>query len=208
MFIIIGLGNIGKEYERTRHNVGFMTLDLIAKKYGIDVTRHHHHSYFGEGRAQTTKIVLAKPDTFMNNSGFAARDLINWYKCEHDELLVIYDDIDLPLGSIRIREGGSAGTHNGMRSIIYQLGFDDFPRIRVGTGAPDGRGERLISHVLSEPTKEETEILIGAMQKACDAAGLIVDKQILHAQELYNTKKPKKAQAANSTEKSGEKEND
>lgn len=188
MFIILGLGNIGKEYEKTRHNVGFMTLDLIAEKYDINVSRHHHHSYFGEGRIADEKVVLAKPDTFMNNSGIAARELINWYKCENDHFLVVYDDIDLPLGSLRIREGGSAGTHNGMRSIIYHLGFDDFPRIRVGIGAPDERGERLISHVLSQPSKEEMELLQGSMLKASDAAALIVSGQLHSAQEKYNKK--------------------
>lgn len=209
MFIIIGLGNVGKEYEKTRHNVGFMTLDLISQKYSIDVIRHHHHSYFGEGRAENTKVVLAKPDTFMNNSGLAARDLMNWYKCEHNELLVIYDDIDLPLGSVRIRESGSAGTHNGMRSIIYQLGFDDFPRIRVGIGAPDTHGEQLISHVLSEPSKEDLQLLLDAMHSACEATSLIINGQMHHAQELYNTKKHKQPKVKTSTdvENAGEKEN-
>lgn len=150
MFIVLGLGNPGREYQSTRHNVGFMTLDILADRYNIDVCRSNFRSVFGEGRIGAERVVLAKPDTFMNNSGWAARDLVNWYKCENSELIVIYDDIDIPVGTLRIREGGSSGTHNGMRSIIYQLGFDDFPRVRVGIGRPDGQ-QNLVSHVLGAP---------------------------------------------------------
>ena len=190
MFIVLGLGNPGREYQSTRHNVGFMTLDLLADRHNIDVCRSNFRSVFGEGRIGAERVVLAKPDTFMNNSGWAARDLVNWYKCENSELIVIYDDIDIPVGTLRIREGGSSGTHNGMRSIIYQLGFDDFPRVRVGIGHPDGQ-RNLVSHVLGAPDAEEKELLLAAMNSAADAEELIVHGELREAQARFN-KRPKK----------------
>ena len=111
MFLVLGLGNPGREYQNTRHNIGFMTLDILADRYNVDICRHNFRSVFGEGRIGTERVVLAKPETFMNNSGWAARDLLNWYKCENSELIVIYDDIDLPIGTLRVRAGGSSGTH-------------------------------------------------------------------------------------------------
>ena len=136
MFIIVGLGNPGREYEKTRHNVGYMAADALAKKIGVTAFRKAFRSAVGEGRIGAEKAVIAKPETYMNNSGFAVVDLLNWYKPEHDRLIVILDDIDLPCGALRIRANGSAGTHNGMRSIVEQLGFEDFPRIRIGMGTP------------------------------------------------------------------------
>lgn len=150
MFIIVGLGNPGREYENTRHNVGFMTVDMLADRFNIEVKRHNFRAVFGEGYIGGQKVVLAKPETYMNLSGWSVMELCNWYKPEHDQLLLIYDDIDIPLGTIRIRGGGSSGTHNGMRSVIYQLGFDDFPRVRVGIGHADGQ-KGLIAHVLGAP---------------------------------------------------------
>ena len=198
MFIILGLGNPGREYQNTRHNIGFMTLDILAERYDIDICRHNFRSFFGEGRMGGQRVVLAKPDTYMNNSGWAARDLVNWYKCENSELIVIYDDIDIPIGNLRIREGGSSGTHNGMRSIIYQLGFDDFPRVRVGIGAPDGQRD-LVSHVLGAPDAEEKELLKGAMNSAADAVELIVKGELKEAQARFN-KRPKKEKPAREPE--------
>lgn len=193
MFIVLGLGNPGREYQNTRHNIGFMTLDILADRYHIDVCRHNFRSVFGEGRIGSERVVLAKPETFMNNSGWAARDLVNWYKCENSELIVVYDDIDIPIGTLRIREGGSSGTHNGMRSIIYQLGFDDFPRVRVGIGHPDGR-RNLVSHVLGAPDAEEKALLLTAMNGAADAVELIVRGELKEAQARFN-KRPKKEKA-------------
>ncbi len=193
MFIVLGLGNPGREYQNTRHNIGFMTLDILADRYHIDVCRHNFRSVFGEGRIGSERIVLAKPETFMNNSGWAARDLVNWYKCKNSELIVVYDDIDIPIGTLRIREGGSSGTHNGMRSIIYQLGFDDFPRVRVGIGYPDGQ-RNLVSHVLGAPDAEEKALLLTAMNGAADAVELIVRGELKEAQARFN-KRPKKEKA-------------
>ena len=169
MFIVLGLGNPGREYQSTRHNVGFMTLDILADRHNIDVCRSNFRSVFGEGRIGAERVVLAKPDTFMNNSGWAARDLVNWYKCENSELIVIYDDIDIPVGTLRIREGGSSGTHNGMRNIIYLLGRTDFPRIRVGIGRPP-EGWELCDFVLTRPTGDEDKKLMNeGYEKAAQA---------------------------------------
>ena len=137
MYIICGLGNPGKEYEQTRHNMGFLTMDVLAYKLGIDIRRLKFRSLIGEGRIGTEKVILVKPQTYMNNSGEALREIVAYYDIDPQHLIVVYDDIDLPVGDLRLREKGSAGTHNGMRSIIYQLQFDDFPRIRIGTGKSD-----------------------------------------------------------------------
>ena len=190
MFIVVGLGNPGREYARTRHNIGFMTLDVLADRFSIDIRRHNFKAVFGEGYIGGVKVVLAKPETYMNNSGFSVMEIMNFYKCEHSELIVVYDDIDLPLGSIRIREKGSSGTHNGMKSIIYSLGYDDFPRVRVGIGRA-GETENLVGHVLGAPGKEEAEQLSTAIKNAADAVTLIVGGQLNKTQELYNIK-PKK----------------
>lgn len=190
MFLIVGLGNPGREYVHTRHNIGFMVIDLLAQRWGIDVCRTNHRALFGEGRYDLQRVVLAKPQTYMNNSGWSVRDLVNWYKCENNELLLIYDDIDLPTGDIRIRARGSSGTHNGMRSVIYQLGFDDFPRIRVGIGRADN-AKQLIGHVLSSPSEEEAEVLNDALKRAADAVELIVSGKMEQAQAAFNKKKSK-----------------
>ena len=190
MFIIVGLGNPGREYENTRHNIGFMTVDTLADRFNIEVKRHNFRAVFGEGYIGGQKVVLAKPETYMNLSGWSVMELCNWYKPEHDQLLLIYDDIDIPLGTIRIRGGGSSGTHNGMRSVIYQLGFDDFPRVRLGIGHADGQ-KGLIAHVLGAPEGEDREKLIAAIKDAADAAEMIVKGEILEAQARFN-RRPKK----------------
>ena len=134
MKIIAGLGNPGREYESTKHNVGFMTLDLLADKLGISISKEKFKALIGEGRIGTEKIILVKPQTYMNLSGESIREVVGFYKIDIEDLIVIYDDIDIPAGTLRIRSKGSAGTHNGMRSVVYQLQEDGFPRIRVGIG--------------------------------------------------------------------------
>ena len=164
-WLVVGLGNPGARFESTRHNMGFMALDILAARHNIDIRKENFRSVYGEGRIGTERVILAKPLTFMNNSGWAVRDLVNWFKIEHDQLIVIYDDIDLDPGDLRIREKGSSGSHNGMKSVIYQLGFDDFPRIRVGVGAPEG-GRDLIAHVMSMPTGEALDKVKAALNDA------------------------------------------
>jgi peptidyl-tRNA hydrolase, PTH1 family len=203
MYIIVGLGNPGREYVGTRHNMGFMALDVIADRHNIEIKKENFRSVYGEGRIGGERVILAKPLTFMNNSGWAVRDLVNWFKVEHNQLIVIYDDIDIEPGELRIREKGSSGSHNGMKSIIYQLGFDDFPRIRVGTGAPEG-GRDLIAHVMSCPEGESAEKIKVALSEAADAAELIASGRIADAQMRFNKKpKRKKKEEAKLAEQSG-----
>ncbi len=134
MYYIVGLGNPGLQYENTRHNVGFMTIDYLANKYDIDVRKSKFKSLYGQGEISGHKVMLIKPQTYMNNSGEAVRELRDFYKFDIDKLIVIYDDIDIDFGTIRIRKKGSAGSHNGMKSIIYQIQDDQFPRIKVSIG--------------------------------------------------------------------------
>lgn len=185
MFIIVGLGNPGREYVNTRHNAGYMALDILADRAGIDICRHNFRSVYGEGRIGSEKVVLAKPETFMNNSGFAVRDLMNWYKADPDHLLLIYDDADIPVGTLRLREKGSAGSHNGMKSVIYQLGFDDFPRIRIGIGCA---AHGMIGHVLGPFSEEEAPLVKQALSDAASAAELITAGKMQEAQARFNRK--------------------
>lgn len=185
MFIIVGLGNPGREYANTRHNAGYMAVNILADRAGIDVCRHNFRSVYGEGRIGSEKVVLAKPETFMNNSGFAVRDLVNWYKPENDHILLIYDDADIPAGTLRIRERGSAGSHNGMKSVVYQLGFDDFPRVRIGIGAAS---HGMIGHVLGSFTEGEKPLVAEALKDAADAAELIIGGRLSEAQARFNRK--------------------
>ena len=185
MFVIVGLGNPGREYANTRHNAGYMALDILADRFNIDIARHNFRSVYGEGRIGTEKVVLAKPETFMNNSGFAVRDLVNWYKVPDDHIIVVYDDADIPVGTLRLREKGSAGTHNGMKSIVYQLGFDDFPRVRVGIG---GAQHGMIGHVLGPFSDEEKPLVKQALADAATALELIVKGDIKEAQARFNRK--------------------
>ena len=196
MYVIVGLGNPGREYAQTRHNAGYMTADILAERFNIDICRRNFRSVYGEGRIGSERVVIAKPETFMNNSGWAVRDLMNWYKAEHDHLIVIYDDVDIPLGTLRMREKGSAGTHNGMKSIVYQLGFDDFPRIRVGIG---GAEHGMVDHVLGNFSADERGVVEGALKDAATAAEMIVRGQMQEAQARFNHKgknNPKKEQKA------------
>ncbi|HEX6159387.1 MAG TPA: aminoacyl-tRNA hydrolase, partial [Thermoanaerobaculia bacterium] len=135
MKLIVGLGNPGSGYERTRHNVGWMVLDAFARKFRIEIAKHEKNAMTGSGRVAGGSIMLAKPLTYMNLSGDAVKLLTNAYLDTTEELMVVYDDIDLPLGKLRIRPNGSAGTHNGMRSIIAELQSENFPRLRIGIGS-------------------------------------------------------------------------
>lgn len=189
MYIIVGLGNPGREYHRTRHNVGFMALDALATREGLSYPKTGFRCVYGEHRLSGEKVIIAKPDTFMNNSGLAVVQLVNYFKPSLDHLIVIYDDIDLPCGAIRIRENGSAGTHNGMRSIIEQLGREGFIRIRIGIGKPE---HDLINHVLSAPDDKDMALLNKAFINASEAIKLIVSGNIEEAQTRYNYKPPKR----------------
>ncbi|MCI6012997.1 MAG: aminoacyl-tRNA hydrolase [Firmicutes bacterium] len=189
MYIIAGLGNPGKKYENTRHNMGFIAIDLLAEEYGIQVDKLKFKSLVGEGRIADQRVLLMKPQTYMNLSGEAIRDAVNFYKIDPQELIVIYDDIDIPAGTFRIRKKGSAGTHNGMRSVVYQLQTDQFPRIRVGIGTE--KPVDLIHFVTGGVSGEERKLLEGALEKSAKAAAAIVEKGIEKAMNEYNVR-PKK----------------
>ncbi|AEE95994.1 aminoacyl-tRNA hydrolase [Mahella australiensis] len=185
MYIIVGLGNPGDRYKYTRHNVGFMVIDILAQRNGIKLNKLDYKALWGEAWIGAEKVILAKPQTFMNASGESVYDIVRYFKPPLEHLIVIYDDIDLPLGRIRIRTKGSAGTHNGMRSIIYMLDSDAFPRIRVGIDRP-GPGMDLVNYVLSGFDEQEQPIIYKAMERAADAAEAIVKDGIEIAMSKYN----------------------
>lgn len=189
MYIIVGLGNPGKKYENTRHNMGFIAVDLLAEEYGIKVDKIKFKALVGEGRIAGRKVLLVKPQTYMNLSGQSVMEVMNFYKEDIENLIVIYDDIDIPTGTIRLRKKGSAGTHNGMRNIVYLLQEDGFPRIRVGIGSESKVD--LIHYVTSGVTKKEKDLLEDALTRAADAAACIVEKGIEKAMNEYNIR-PKK----------------
>lgn len=183
MYIIVGLGNPGGEYEKTRHNTGYMFLDRLASKYNISVTKEKFKAKIGDGHIEGKKVLLVKPETYMNNSGESVIEIVNFYKEDLDNVLIVYDDIDLPVGKIRIRESGSAGTHNGMKSVLAHLGSKKVKRIRIGIGKPD---IDLINYVLGNFTKEESKELDVSLDNAVDAASIIVSEGINKAMERYN----------------------
>ena len=192
MLIVVGLGNPGREYARTRHNVGFDVLDVLSEKTGIQLTKSAMHGLIGEGFAGGEKLVLVKPQTYMNLSGQCVSELVSWYKPEMDRLLIVYDDIDLPLGKLRLRKSGSAGTHNGMRSIIGLLGSQDFPRLRVGVGKKP-EGWELADWVLSHyQTVEERQTQFDAFLLAADVVLDYMKNGLDSAMRMANT--PKKAE--------------
>ncbi len=185
MYVIVGLGNPGKQYNKTRHNVGFDVIDMLAKEYGISVTKIKHKALIGEGRIGTEKVLLVKPQTYMNLSGETLIDIYNYYKVDLENIVVIYDDIDLDVGKLRIRKKGSAGTHNGMRSIVKCLGSTEFPRVRVGVSKPMP-GQNLADFVLSRFRKEEADDLAMGLEKACNAVDCIIRENLDLAMNKYN----------------------
>ena len=203
MFIVVGLGNPGREYARTRHNVGFDVIDVLSEKHHIQLTKNAMHGQIGEGfvggeklvrfQAQTAqavydgqKLLLVKPQTFMNLSGQCVTELVSWYKPEMDHLLLVYDDIDLPLGKLRMREKGSAGTHNGMRSVIGLLGRQDFPRLRVGVGKKP-EGWELADWVLSHyQTEADRKTQFDAFLRAADVVDDLMKNGLESAMRMAN----------------------
>ena len=188
MYYIVGLGNPGLQYENTRHNAGFISIDYLARKYSIDVRKIKFKSLIGQGVISGNKVMLVKPQTYMNNSGEAIREIYKYFDFEHDKLIVIYDDIDIDFGSIRIRKKGSAGTHNGMKSIIYNLEFDDFPRIKVSVGKKPSYMD-LANFVLSGFSKDEAKIIEQEVELAGDAIEMILEEGIDKAMSMYNSKR-------------------
>lgn len=188
MYIIVGLGNPGRQYAHTRHNVGFDTLDELIDKYGIDAEGKKFKALYGKGIIEGQRVVLAKPLTFMNLSGESVGQLVDFYKIDPtSELIVIYDDISLKPGQIRIRTKGSAGGHNGIKNIIAHLGTQEFMRIKVGVGEKP-REYDLADYVLSRFSKEEGELVEDAMKRGAEAAVKIMTEGVEAAMNLYNRK--------------------
>ncbi|NBK92039.1 aminoacyl-tRNA hydrolase [bacterium 1XD21-13] len=188
MYIIAGLGNPTKKYEHTRHNIGFDVIDYLAKQYNISMSTQRFKGICGTGVIEGSKVLLLKPQTFMNLSGNSVGEAAAFYKPDlSHELIVIYDDIDLAPGNLRIRKKGSAGGHNGMKDIIAHLGTQEFPRIRVGVGAKR-EGQDLVNHVLGHFSGEDRELVDEAIRGAAAAVGLMVQEEIDAAMNQYNKK--------------------
>lgn len=178
MKIIVGLGNIGKKYEKTRHNVGFMTLDELAKKINANfIEKPKFQAFLAETELNGEKIILAKPTTYMNLSGNSVASLKQFYKANSEDIIIIYDDIDLPIGVIRIRKNGSAGTHNGMKSIIAAIG-ENVPRIRIGIRHDEHEGKDLSNIVLSSFSAKERPIIKHSIGNAIKAVEIILESDI------------------------------
>lgn len=188
MYLIVGLGNPGKEYQNTRHNIGFDVIDVIARQENISVTEKKHKALIGKGIIAGRKVILAKPQTYMNLSGESVRSLLDYYKAdETEELLVVSDDISLPPGQLRIRKKGSAGGHNGLKNIIAHLGHDSFQRIKMGVGEKP-EGYDLADYVLGRFDGTDRKIMDQAALAAADAVRLILTEGADAAMNLYNKK--------------------
>lgn len=186
VFLVVGLGNPGSQYAHTRHNVGFEVTDLLAERWHLTLAKKQLKGLMAETERNGCKVVLCQPQTYMNLSGECVSEMMRWYHCEPDHLLVIYDDIDLAAGRLRVRKNGSAGTHNGMRSIIACVGSQDFPRLRVGTGACPAEWD-LKDWVLSRYTPgEEADTMREAFSLGADCVEDWLDQGIEHAMQQYN----------------------
>jgi PTH1 family peptidyl-tRNA hydrolase len=187
-WLVVGLGNPGKEYEYTRHNVGFMALDYIALRENTTISNLRFKALTGECTLNGKKVLLMKPQTFMNLSGEAVREAAAFYKIPPQNILVIFDDINFAPGIFRIRGNGSAGGHNGIKSIISCLGTDAFPRVKLGVGTPPPQWE-LMNWVLGNPSPEDQKKIIASMEDVYQTAKLFVGGDLQKASQLYNGKK-------------------
>lgn len=185
MIAIIGLGNPGKDYTHTRHNVGFDTIDLLARRNDIIINKIKFKSVYGEGFIHEEKVLLVKPQTYMNNSGIAVMELCNFYKLPIENIIVIVDDVDIEFGDLRIRKKGSAGTHNGLKSIIYHLQDDNFPRVKIGIGKKR-ESQDLADFVLSKFTKEERQKIEITIESGALAIETIVKDGMDKAMNQFN----------------------
>ena len=189
MFLIFGLGNPDKKYEKTRHNIGFDTIDALAEQYHITMNDHKHKALCGTGVIEGVKVLLAKPLTYMNLSGDSVAEIVNFYKLDPEsEMIIIFDDISLAPGNIRVRKKGSAGGHNGIKSIIARCGTQNFMRIKVGVGEKP-QGWDLADHVLGRFSTEDRALVEDAIQDACSAAVMMMQGDVDAAMNHFNAKK-------------------
>ena len=185
-WLVVGLGNPGQKYANTRHNMGFLTVDLLAEKAGVKLNKVKFKSAYNILPFAGCKCLVMKPQTYMNLSGEAVREAVQFYKIPADHVLVIYDDVSLPVGKLLVRPTGSAGGHNGIKNIIAHLGTQDFPRVKIGTGAPTGGGADMIDWVIGEPSKAEKQVLLESFEKAIDAAACIIEHGCQKAMNDFN----------------------
>lgn len=186
MKVIVGLGNPGIRYALTRHNIGFWVIDRLSDRWGIPVNREKWRGLTGEGHVRGEKVLLIKPETYMNRSGEAVRSALDWLKCGVEELIVIYDDLDLPPGQVRLRLKGSSGGHRGVQSLIDHLGTNQFKRIKIGIGRPQGMS--VPDYVLARFAREEEEAVLDAVQHSADAVDCWLDTPFPEVMNRYNGK--------------------
>lgn len=188
MKIIVGLGNPTAQYHGTRHNIGFSVVSELAEQYNINMDGKKHKAVFGKGVIEGEKVILAMPQTYMNLSGESVRELTDYYKVAPEDVIVVYDDINLDVGKLRIRKKGSAGGHNGMKNIIKHLGTEAFPRVRVGVGEKPKQMD-LADYVLGRFDKSELEDIRRGCTNACKAIAMIIAEDVDAAMNVYNGKK-------------------
>jgi len=185
-WLIVGLGNPGQKYEHTRHNMGFLTVDLLAEKTGVKLNKVKFKSAYNIMKFAGCKCLVMKPQTYMNLSGEAVREAVQFYKIPADHVLVIYDDISLPVGKLRVRPTGSAGGHNGIKNIIAHLGTQEFPRVKIGVGAPEGAEKDMVDWVIGAPSQAERKVLMESFEKAIKAAECIIERGCQQAMNDFN----------------------
>lgn len=185
MYLIVGLGNPEADYSRTRHNMGFNVINKLSEKYDIEVKKEKFKGLFGTGVIEGEKVILLKPQTFMNLSGDSVQEFVNFYKIQLENMVIIYDDVDIEPGKIRVRKNGSAGTHNGMKSIVANLSTDQFPRVRIGIGKPHEHMD-MISHVIGGIDEEDKEPLAQGVELGMKAVIELLKNGIDSAMNKYN----------------------
>jgi len=185
MYLIVGLGNPEQDYSKTRHNMGFNVINKLSKEFEIDVTRKDYDALYGKGLINNQKVILLKPQTYMNLSGISIKKCMEFYKIPNEKLVVIYDDIDIDPGNIRIRKFGGPGTHNGLKSVVHELASENFSRIRVGIGKPT-EDEDLVSYVIGHISEEDQQLLDEGINKAKKAVVELITNGIESAMNLFN----------------------
>lgn len=185
MYLIVGLGNPEPQYSKTRHNMGFDTINIISKKYNIEFNKKDFDGIYGMGEINNEKVILLKPQTYMNESGKSIIKAKNFFKIPTENIIVIYDDIDIDEGVVKLRKKGGAGTHNGMKSVIQELNSTEFPHVRIGTGEPVFK-ELLMSYVIEKLKDDEYKKLVPAIEKAAEAVPCIIEQGIESAMNIYN----------------------
>lgn len=186
MYLVAGLGNPEKKYDNTRHNIGFDAIDLLSDKFGIALTRTKFKAVYGDGYIGSERVIIAKPQTYMNLSGMSIEEIAKFYKIPNEDIIIIHDDISLDIGRLRIREKGSAGGHNGLKSIISHLGGDDFIRIKIGVGAPKHEDYDLADYVLGSFSEEERKVLSPVLSDTVNSVESIISEGAQRAMNKYN----------------------